>query len=970
MIVFSLLISFLSPALTFAAEESTVNATITVRIEGYEKTIIPPTKVNITDLDLSNYFTEKSKAEDFNSLKPIHAIVKALEQNGIDPKDKNQFNAGNKGDYISMINNLSAFDKGPMSGWMYWVDNQYADLGVRDYEIQDGQEVVVFYVEDFTKNIYSFFDQRSLQVNEYEDFTLTLNGNKNAWGGGSPSALEGATILVNDTEYQKDGKTLKTDFEGKASLSFKNPGTYHISASIKSADGHVILTRPYALVKVNELNTIQTIEQIDQTNKIEVDFGKSEDEAIALLSKETKITDSLGNQHSVTLNWTLENYSPNKAGEYTAIGSFELPQGVHQTVPESKLEVSTKVLIKEKPVTNPVSLEEALNKVVNYYKNNPPENPNSYWEAYAGMWATGKSINKDYTWESIDPEFEVDTRGNETIRYGYALLAQSQDPSNIWGGRNLFKELAGQQKEDGSFTTTGKQLFAMLFLDTGEELGADVGTWNKENKQKAMDILLKMQNDDGSFERFSKLDYTGWALIALSKYREQEKVDLAIEKALDYLKKAQGESGGFIDKGMWGGGENTNSNACVIQGLVAAGEDVLNPNGPWVKNGKTPLDALLKTQQEDGSFWWEEDNQGAVHMATKQVIVALADLKNKKSTWHRLGEEIYLSSVGEKDVAELITQTIKLPTPSKITFDHKAQIITAYNKYLQLPEEYRKKVTNKDKLIQAKEKIDQIEKEIKSINDAIWALPGDVKNLTLAHKPAVLDIIKRYENLSTADKKQIKYYQEVLTSKAAIDKLEIKKTQDLTDKTTGILVQDKDDLLPEETYIVVQQVAKGKDFDKSKTLIENELKNTKIVQIFDIDLLKNGVKQLFNGKVQVKMPIPKNYQGKDLKIYKILPDNTLKDMNASIGKDGMIVFETDSFSKYALVSVTKDPGKSPSITQNGDNSNTNTNLYSNNGSSPKTGDQYLLFPLLLFIASLSSLIYFYFKKHALFSINK
>lgn len=556
--------------------------------------------------------------------------------------------------------------------------------------------------------------------------------------------------------------------------------TYSVKVRIEGDESTFV---PPTTVEGEGVEEVPTIVSIDQVNEIQVDYGTAESNVLSLLPKTTNINDSLGQEHVVSLNWSIENYSSDNAGSYTAIGSFELPDGVEQTEPETKLEISTKIVVREKTVASK-NLDEAIDKVIHYYEKNNPSDPDSEWEAFVGLWSLGKVLNREYNWESVDPGFGASINGNETLRYGYSLLGLGHDISNVWGGRNLYAELASQQK-DGSFYTFGKDLFAVLLLDAGEKIGADVGGWNKESKEKAIDHILSQQNEDGSFYYFSHLDYTGWALIVLSNYQGQEKVDVAIKKAVDFLKASQGDNGGFEDTGMWGSGENANSNACVIQGLVAIGEDLLSPDSPWIKNGNTVVDGLLKFQQEDGSFWWEENSQGNVVMATKQALVALSDLKHEKSTWHRLADEISLPSTEKNNVEEINLGISNLPSFDKLTFDHKQDVMKIYNMYLQLSEEYKEQIIDLDKLIKAKERVDQLESTIKSINDAIWGLPGDVNEITLEHKSAVLNIIEAYEKLSSADKKHIEYYQEVLDAKAAIEKLEITKEEDLSNKDTG-----------------------------------------------------------------------------------------------------------------------------------------------------------------------------------------
>lgn len=478
------------------------------------------------------------------------------------------------------------------------------------------------------------------------------------------------------------------------------------------------------------------------------------------------------------------------------------------------------------------TLKEALTKTVQYYRNHNPSSPGSEWEAFVGLWGAGENLtNINYNWQSVDPGFEEKTFGNDHIHYIFSLLSINEDPSNIWTNRNLFKELSKHQKEDGSFGNLGKHIFAMKALDIGEALGADVENWNDENKAKAVQSLLKMQNTEGSFGSFSKLDHTGWALIALSKYKDQSRVQEAIDKALGYIESKQIESGSFVDTSGWGSGENSNTNACVIQGLIAVGEDVTDPNGRWTKNGNTPVDGLLQFQHEDGSFWWEKDTPGAIHMATKQSLVALVDLVNKKSTWNRMEEEIYLPSVGEEQVDKLNELISQLPIIENISLNDKNEIMKVYNMFMQLPDKYKEKVENKDILIKLKEKIENVEREIKEINDAIWNLPGDINEITLKHKTAILDIMAKYDALNDEDKKHIKFYDEVLNAMKMIKKLEKENKTDISQDDSN-----KNASKDMGTNINTD-IKKAIDANTNKDIKKNTTKNidSKIGQVVDTD---------------------------------------------------------------------------------------------------------------------------------------
>ena len=66
------------------------------------------------------------------------------------------------------------------------------------------------------------------------NFDLILNGHAGFDESTPNSVVEGATILVDGKEYKRDGQVVKTDSNGKVSMSLEEAGTYHISASKKN----------------------------------------------------------------------------------------------------------------------------------------------------------------------------------------------------------------------------------------------------------------------------------------------------------------------------------------------------------------------------------------------------------------------------------------------------------------------------------------------------------------------------------------------------------------------------------------------------------------------------------------------------------------------------------------------------------------------------------------------------------------
>ncbi len=146
--------------------------------------------------------------------------------------------------------------------------------------------------------------------------------------------------------------------------------------------------------------------------------------------------------------------------------------------------------------------------------------------------------------------------------------------------------------------------------------------------QKALDYLLLLANSNGSFglNGAGDTDITGMALIALSFYSGQDEAELAITKAVNFLKTQQTSKGGFT--GIYG--ENINSAAAAISGLQAVGQDLSGV--AWIKNGKTVQDYVLNCMGQDGSFGND--------LATEQGLIALVELSSAKCIWSDLGSKI------------------------------------------------------------------------------------------------------------------------------------------------------------------------------------------------------------------------------------------------------------------------------------------------------------------------------------------
>src|SRR5699024_10974019 len=224
--------------------------TVNVRVETNENTLVPPTDIEVESFDLMEYINNNNSGKSVihSEARAIHAIVRALETiDGFDPKDDTQFGLGAGGNYIQKIGEHGEFTHGPLTGWMYFVNNEYAPVGVGDFKIQDGDSIVLYYIETYMDSTFSWFDKEYYEVEVNDELALRLHGE-----GMMSSSTEGAHLLIDEKVYEVDGEPVLTDKDGNVKVTFDQPGTYHISAERFNDDNERNLVRPYARVEVKD----------------------------------------------------------------------------------------------------------------------------------------------------------------------------------------------------------------------------------------------------------------------------------------------------------------------------------------------------------------------------------------------------------------------------------------------------------------------------------------------------------------------------------------------------------------------------------------------------------------------------------------------------------------------------------------------------------------------------------------------
>lgn len=226
------------------------------------------------------------------------------------------------------------------------------------------------------------------------------------------------------------------------------------------------------------------------------------------------------------------------------------------------------------------------------------------------------------TLDNLNKHIKDFIKDNSTLkdysRESLHLLAAGGNPTNV-NGINFIERLCNTNASD-----IYSEAFALITLNASTFYISDNSINTKESLLEA--LVEKFNNETGWGDASILKDRTlgdgnGMVISALAPYYNTEDyVKTNIDKALDILSKGQGKDGDFDN--------NSNSTAMVIIGLCDLGIDPTKDER-FIKNGKNPIDGLLKYITEDANgFKWKVDEVVANPMSTDQGLRALAAYKN------------------------------------------------------------------------------------------------------------------------------------------------------------------------------------------------------------------------------------------------------------------------------------------------------------------------------------------------------
>ncbi len=291
-------------------------------------------------------------------------------------------------------------------------------------------------------------------------------------------------------------------------------------------------------------------------------------------------------------------------------------------------------------------IKDSLSKLRNYLtttekrKNASLQDIDVYysWQEALAINHSSNNLNSDYI--DIQGKLKIED-GENVLSYAESIMgiiASGQVLSNV--ETDYVSKLVSLQNEAGEFIEEGKksnvykQSYSIIALDMAH------AEYNVENAVNALLNMLKGNN-------FESIDETAWALIALSKHKDIDKVTDKINSAIEYLKAEQSDTGGFD---MMGCGDTPQYTAVVIQALMANDIDPLSSE--WKKVEGNLVSSMIHDQMEDGTFRACKLLGNNVDIpSTERAFAALADLYE--------GESMYKDVEPQLDPSDIIKNIIK-----------------------------------------------------------------------------------------------------------------------------------------------------------------------------------------------------------------------------------------------------------------------------------------------------------------------
>ncbi|MGL4848638.1 MAG: DUF4430 domain-containing protein [Clostridium sp.] len=274
-----------------------------------------------------------------------------------------------------------------------------------------------------------------------------------------------------------------------------------------------------------------------------------------------------------------------------------------------------------------MTVDEGIKHAIDWIKKNTP-NPTfgDEWDIL-GIVRSGELNNKDYiekyynNLEKVVKEKKGNLTKNKYTEYSRVVLASvaiGKNPENI-GGYNLLEKL--YDYKNVSKQGLNGTIFALIALDSKNY---EIPKTATNSREKMINDILKEQLVDGGFAlvgNTGNVDVTAMAIQALSRYRERPEVKNTIDKAVNFLSKAQLDNGGYKTDGI----ENVEASAQTAIALTNVGIDLKDER--FIKNKNWIISNIMSFANKKGGFNHERGLNEANDMATEQALIGLVSYK-------------------------------------------------------------------------------------------------------------------------------------------------------------------------------------------------------------------------------------------------------------------------------------------------------------------------------------------------------
>ena len=658
----AVLLSFTAafPALRPAAA-TVAQASMTLRVEGAGKTLLPTTTVSFDPGDPSTNL--------------ITITEKALDQAKI------PYTAKYGNTYLSSIGGESEGDlqsAGHYTGWSGVYNGAAADSGMASVHPENGSSAVVYFGDMGDTHVPSVTLSPKYPV-EGQKVTLTVSTSYYDWSTSATvdEKVAGAAVTVDGTAYT-------TDENGAVVFTAPAAGscTLNVSKDVAGACPLLVRTGDFALhiyqagqapqdtpagivtvpVTTSLLSPSGTVSSAASTtyNGVPVAFEDGTqvtgpagwDGVISLAQRENassvnipdgfaKMAVKLGSSSgrlsfSKPVTLTLPGQAGQNAcyfdesGVFHAIAKYDTASAAAAGVAangtacyDSGLDLviltthfSTFASYSAAPSVSAASVKEAASGAESYLLSAGAAD----WSTFA-LARAGAAVPASFAQAALDnlsqnPDgFANPTALERTI---LVLKALGKNPQDI-GGRNLIAELATYANLEK--TGLNGAVYGLLALDSG---GYTLPAGAKWDAAKLTAAVLAAQHADGSFSLSGGLagdpDVTAMAVTALAPQLADASVKAAVGKAVGWLAASETANGGWLSTS---GGQAVETSESVAQTVIALASVGIDPatDQRFVKNGKSPLSDLMSFRS--GSGFSHLAGGGTDLLATQQALMAL-----------------------------------------------------------------------------------------------------------------------------------------------------------------------------------------------------------------------------------------------------------------------------------------------------------------------------------------------------------